>query len=52
MEVSYDTLLSVEEFGGVGQRLTEHEPPVYPGGQESQQHPGLCKKLLSVEAGQ
>jgi len=31
-DVSYDTLLSVEESGGVGQCLDEHEPAVYPGG--------------------
>lgn len=48
MEVSYGTLLCVEESGDVGQCMTKKEPPVYSGGQEGQQHPGLCKKLLSV----
>ncbi|PKU42217.1 rna-directed dna polymerase from mobile element jockey-like [Limosa lapponica baueri] len=31
-----------KEPGGVGRLSAEHEPAVCPGGQEGQQHPGLC----------
>jgi len=39
-----ESCLVEKDPGGAGRQLTEHEPAVCPGGQESQRHPGFCQE--------
>ncbi|PKU46847.1 hypothetical protein llap_2820 [Limosa lapponica baueri] len=39
-----ESCLAEKDLGGVGRLLAEHEPAVYPGGQEGQEHPGLYQE--------